>query len=274
MSGIHLITLPIGNSKDITIKAFEILKELKYIYCEDTRVFRELAKKIELDVSGKYINSFHDHSGNYKLEKIIELAKTEEIGFVSDAGSPYISDPGYPLVQAAYDNNIPVHSFSGISAVTNALELSGLAPIPYIFHGFLARDRGKIEAFAEQIKSIQGTHIFFEGLSRVKSTLSILSQELPENSFVVCREMTKSFESVYRFQGKDYKEHEDEIVEKGEFVILVEQKESSSHSSKELLKIVDQIYAKGTKPKLLAKLISEITGENTKEVYEKISLKK
>lgn len=272
MSSIKLVTVPIGNHLDITLRALEVLKNGNIIYCEDTRVFKELCKRCEISLENKSIRSFHDHSSEVQLRNIIELAKTQECLFVSDAGSPIISDPAYPLVQQALRENVKIESIGGISSVTSALELSALPPIPFHFHGFLARDSSKFNQDLELISSQYGTHIFFEGKSRVIKTLQTLSERYPDFQFTLCRELTKEFESVYRFKGKEFTTIVEEIILKGEFVILIHNshKENSRASSFELQALAKEIIDKGARPKKLAKLLALITQDNSKLIYESL----
>ena len=276
MSGIKLVTLPIGNCEDITLRAINSLKVASIVYSEDTRVFKDFCRRADISLEGKSVRSFHDHSGDKQLESIIELAKTELIIFVSDAGSPIISDPAFPLITKAIDDGINIETNGGVSAVITALELSGLAPIPFHFHGFLARDKGKFNQDLSLIGSQYGTHIYFEGKSRVLATLESIAKAYPDNDIVLARELTKEFQSLHRFKGHEFNTVKDEITFKGEFVILVNNsvKSQSAQSSAQLKEMAQEIIDKGAKPKKLAKLLAEITGENSKSIYEAISISK
>ena len=273
MSGIYLVTLPIGNNEDISLRALRTLKEIRNIYCEDTRIFKELCKHIGVDYSEKRILSYHDHSGERNTEKILGLAKLEPCIFVSDAGSPLISDPAFPLIKGAIALDIPLFTIPGVSSVITALELSGLAPIPFHFYGFLGRDKADLTNCVDLVKSSYGTHIFFEGKSRILKTLAVLSNELADFDFALGRELTKTYESMYRFKGKEFDQIKEQIVEKGEYVLLISngQKSASGGTDKALVDLANTILEKGSKPKVLAKLLSEITGKPTKEVYETLT---
>lgn len=272
MNQLLLITLPIGNNKDITYRAMEMLQKTRVIYAEDTRVLKEFLKHNGVDYSEKRIASFHDHSGETGLGQVLKTLSEESCAIVSDAGSPIISDPAYPIVRAAIDKGISIDSCSGISAVTCALELSGLMPIPFHFHGFLAREKGKIKQEFEMMKIQYGTHIFFEGKSRVLSTLDLLSQYFPEAQVCLGRELTKEYQSLYYFTGKEFEQIKSDIRLKGEFVILVENKNKNTHLAQgNLQEIADEILEKGARPKLVAKLIAEIQGKTAKEIYQLIS---
>lgn len=273
MSGLYLVTLPIGNSEDITLRAINTLEKNSVIYCEDTRVFKELCKKIKLDYSDKSIRSYHDHSSDDLKNAVVEIAKDEGCAFVSDAGSPLISDPAFPLIQTAISHDIQIYSVGGISSVLVALELSGLPATPFHFHGFLSRDKGKIQAEFEGFSQMYGTHIFFEGKSRVLSTAKLLAEFFPNEDIVIARELTKEYESVYRFKGKDFLSIKDSIELRGEFVFLIHCSEKLGlGSSKELISLADDILKSGAKPKKVAKLIAQIKGISPKAAYEQMEL--
>lgn len=270
MSGIVFVTTPIGNPKDITLKALETLQAVKIIFAEDTRVFKKLVSDLNIDVSDKQIFSFHDHSEEHHLNNLLSLAKQQQIALVSDAGSPLISDPSFPVVKAAIANDIAISSCSGISAPLVALELSGLPPQPFHFHGFPPRG-GALGSFLDEVAANYGTHIFFEGVSRVEKTLNKLAQVLPDFDVVVGRELTKSFESIYRFKASEFAKGSSEIVYKGEFVILVHNPNRENTGSKQLQQQAEKILRKGAKPKLVTNLLADILGLKRKEVYEILS---
>lgn len=267
--GLYLVTTPIGNIKDITTRAQETLDNADIIYAEDTRVLKKLLNHLGVSLEGKKITSFHDHSSEQKMMQIIEQAKNKSCAFTSDAGSPIISDPAYPLIELAYKNAVDVYSICGISSIVTALELSGLPPIPFHFHGFLARDKSKKNKDYEMIGSIYGTHIFFEGVSRIIKTVGELSDLYPEFKFCVARELTKEFESAYHFTGAEFQKGRVEITEKGEFVLLIHNhKKSEAKSSDKMTKLAVEIIEQGARPKVLSKLLSEITGQNSKNIYK------
>jgi len=270
MSGIILVTLPIGNIEDITTRALNTLKDVQYIFAEDTRVLKKLLSDLGVSYENKNINSFHDHSEDHKLNNLIKIARENTIAIVSDAGSPIISDPAFPIVQASLKEGIKLDSASGVSAVTYALELSGLAPTPFHFHGFIARESSKKNEAIDLFSSQYGTHIFFEGVSRVIKTLEELCAKFKDNDIVVARELSKDFQSVYRFKGSEFDSIKDSIVQKGEFVILINNPSKAIAKSPKLESLAQEIISKGAKPKLVAKLLGEITGDNSKDLYEKI----
>lgn len=268
MAKLILLTLPIGNIQDITDRVKEALSLGQYFASEDTRVFKELLQKLGISYQDKKIVSYHDHTQgqeDYLLKPVLE--DNLDLYVVSDAGSPVLSDPAFPLVRKALEHSIEVKSFSGISSVTTALELSGLPPIPFHFHGFVPREKGKRKEYFKNEFSIYGTHIYFEGVSRVMESLEDLKNFYPELEVVVARELTKNFETVYRFKAKDIPE----ITLKGEFVVLISQNEKKGNPqmSAEVKELAHSLIERPS-TKNLSKLLSEITGIKAKEIYNKI----
>ncbi|MGZ3790105.1 MAG: 16S rRNA (cytidine(1402)-2'-O)-methyltransferase [Bacteriovorax sp.] len=273
MSSLTLVTLPIGNSKDITLRAIETIKAGKYFYAEDTRVFRKLLETLGIDSSMKVIDSFHDHSEG-KIQMIVEKIQSGiDVFLVSDAGSPVISDPAYPLIKKMRDENIEVRTIPGVTSVITALELSGLPPHPFHFWGFISRSKNERKDFFRELESIQGTHIFFESPHRILETVGAFFEVLPHAELVITRELTKSFESIYRLNKDGLHDIQKIVVEKGEFVALfhVENLKSSPVKNGELVELVEE-YLKGKGgTKKLAKIFSKILNSETKLIYDQLN---
>lgn len=270
MIEIKLITTPIGNLDDLTLRARKALEEATYILAEDTRTTRSLFDLLQIPTVGRKFVAFHDHNQKQIEQLLSELETIGECCIVSDAGSPIISDPAYPLVKAIVEAGGIVRTIPGVSSVVAALELSALPPQPYTFHGFLGRKKSDITGKMDECASFGGTHIFFESPHRIESTLEILANELPDLELALCREITKKFETVYRFKAKDWKEIE--LTVKGEFVLLAffERSATKSSSNKELEKLA-QAYLKKKTPKNLSKLLAPIIGVSTQEAYGLLS---
>lgn len=267
-----LLTLPIGNPGDLTLRAQEILNKDGVFLSEDTRVFKDFLKRNEFPLNGKEILSFHDHNQN-EIHKYLDLIKKNiEVFIVSDAGSPIISDPAFPLVRSCLENNISLQTIPGVSSPLVALELSGLPPIPFHFHGFLPREKGKIKSFFDSLNSQNGTHLFFESPHRITSTLNILAEALPENEVAVGRELTKTFESVYRFKASEFSTMNNENwVEKGEFTIAIHVAKRSRSNSSKVIKLAQDCLDKNGHQKALSKLLAEILELDQKDVYKGLS---
>lgn len=269
MGKIILLNTPIGNLGDITHRVLDALKTGELFAVEDTRVFKELLNHLGISVSGKRILSLHDQSDPAQISKLIEMAGAHDLYVASEAGSPIISDPAYPLVLMAYEKGLKVESFSGVSSPIMALELSGLPPIPFSFHGFLPRESGKRKKIFSEAG--YGTHIFFEAPTRVEETLSELSSVRPSSDICVVRELSKKFEQVMKFKGAEWDLFKKDFMAKGEFIILFHNSEHTSTSSSDLVEIAQEILRRGSGPKSVAKLISLILDRPTKEIYSLLS---
>lgn len=275
MGKLILCSLPIGNAQDITLRALQCLKDARCLLAEDTRNFVQLLRHLEINTDNKDIDSFHDHSAA-KLQSLVQkIHRGQDIVLVSDAGSPIISDPAYPLVRACIEAGIEIESMPGVSSVVVALELSGLPPHPFHFYGFLPRDdQGKKTSF-EYTRSIKGTHLFFESPHRMEKSLELLEQMAPEADVYLGRELTKAFESNYRFKAREWREAQINI--KGEFVMAVNFSEVAPVEDKALaeLKNLAQDYTdNGGGPKKLAKVLGLLLERNPKDVYKDLLAQK
>jgi len=274
VSDLILVTMPIGNNKDLTIRAREILQSVKYIVAEDTRVLKDFCRNNAIELNTTRLESFNDHAGNNKIEKVLSWLEQDNVAFVSDAGSPIVSDPAYPLVKAILESEHNLKTTPGVSAVTTALELSGLPPSPFHFHAFIPRDNGKKDTFFEEMAGMYGTHIFFEGVSRVEKTMNHICEKFPDFEYCIARELTKSYESVHRFKGSEWESIKTDVTYKGEFVILLHNSNKANAMNSDILKMANEIIENGAHPKKLSKLLSEITQKPTKEIYQLLLNKK
>lgn len=272
MGKIILLNTPIGNLGDITPRVSEALKTGTTFAVEDTRVFKDLLNHLGISVSGKRIYSLHDQSENFQVTKLLELAEGDDLYVASEAGSPIVSDPAFPLVVGAYEKGLKVESYSGVSSPVMALELAGLPPIPFQFHGFLPRESGKRTKIFREVG--YGTHIFFEAPTRIEETVAELSSVRPEADIALVRELSKKFEQVLKFKGKNWKDIKGELVTKGEFVLLFHNPEVSAGSSGDLKELAQDILATGANPKQVAKLLGMILDRPTKEIYSEMNRQK
>ena len=189
---------------------------------EDTRPFFNLLKTHGIEAKEKKVYSFHEHSKEPRLQLAKKLMEEgEEIVFCSDAGSPLMSDPAHPLVKSVLEWGFELETIPGVSSVVAALELSGLPPYPFQFHGFLPRESQKKKKLLASIGFLGKTHVFFESPKRVNQTLEELKAELPDADVAVLREITKRYQSAYRFKAGDYEKERTAINFKGEFVLVI-----------------------------------------------------
>lgn len=217
---LYIVATPIGNLEDISLRALRILKEVDFVLCEDTRVTKRLLDKYEIKTPTM---SYFQHSKISKVNSIIELLKQgKNLALVSDAGTPGISDPGNKLIEQTLEElpELKVEPIPGPSAVIAALSISGLPTDKYIFYGFLPHKKGK-ETLLKEIINNKHTSVFYESTHRILKTLTKLQEIGLAKQVVVCRELTKKFETVYRGDiGKVFAELEKGVV-KGEFVVVV-----------------------------------------------------
>lgn len=269
-----LLGLPIGNLGDITTRSLEALKDGQVFFTEDTRNLKKLMGLYSIELGKKVIKAFHDHS---KIEDIeadfCRYIERGDVYYASEAGSPSISDPAHPLVKLALTHDVEVDLLPGVSALTGALEISGLPPNPIHFHGFFPRSEGDRQRLMEVLAMESGTIILFESPDRLSSALKSLCTFFPEGRFCVVRELTKKFQSVYRFSGEDFLNGQAPAIKcAGEVVLLfyLERKTQGRAIGNEHLQLAEQVLAQKAKPKSVAKLLASILGRNTSDIYSEL----
>lgn len=222
---LYIVSTPIGNMEDITLRAVRILGEVDTILCEDTRETKKLLQRYEIH---KPTLSYHAQSKLSKVEKIFELLEAgRDLALVSDAGTPTISDPGCMLVdqvRARFGADVEIIPVPGASAVLSALSVSGFSTSEFVFLGFLPHKKGRETLFRE-ISSSKRTVVFYESPHRMEKTLAALAEHLlPERRLQVSREITKIHEEHTRGTllevVEHFRAHPDRI--RGEFVVTVE----------------------------------------------------
>ena len=215
---LYIIATPIGNLKDFTFRAVDILQEVDHIFAEDTRTSITLMKHYNITTN---LDSYHEHNKIQKIPKIIKLLNEgKNIGLISDAGTPTISDPGYKLIRACIDEEINIIPIPGASAVTAALSASGLPSDSFFFFGFLPQKKGRKKKISF-LKSLKNTIIIFESPHRLLKTLRELHDELGERPIIVARELTKLYEEIIRGNFNSVIEFFESKKVKGEIVIII-----------------------------------------------------
>lgn len=222
MSKLFVIPTPIGNLADITLRSIEVLKSVDLILAEDTRTSSKLLKHYNVDTA---VESFHMHNEHKKLDSIINRLKDDiEIGLISDAGTPGISDPGFLLVRECVNNDVEVECLPGPTAFVPALVSSGLPCDRFSFEGFLPVKKGRTKRLKE-LSAETKTMVFYESPHRILKTLNDLSNYFDvESQISVSRELTKLYEETFRGTIKESVEHFDKNKPKGEFVIVLSPK--------------------------------------------------
>lgn len=270
MSSLILVTLPIGNAKDITVRALEALRTGSHFYAEDTRVFKKLLETLEISAADKEIDSFHDHSEG-KIPLILEKIKSgNDVYLVSDAGSPMISDPAFPIIRKVLEEKLELKTLPGVTSVVTALELAGLPPHPFHFWGFIARSVSEKKSFFQELASVKGTHIFFEAPHRIYETIEAFFDVQPDKELVVTKELTKTYETVARLTRRDLKNISSLIVDKGEFVVLFHVDENKISADAEVTELVRDYLEGRAGTKKLAKIFAKILGEDQKKIYDQL----
>jgi 16S rRNA (cytidine1402-2'-O)-methyltransferase len=219
MGKLYVVGTPIGNLKDITFRAIEILQSVNFIACEDTRRTSILLNHYKIE--GKKLLSYYEPKESVQVPKIIKLLEKEDVALVTDAGMPSISDPGYKLIRACIEKGIPVEVIPGPSAVLTALVGSGLPTDRFTFVGFLPK-KG-LNNFLEELKAYKdSTIIAFESPNRVLKSLEAIKEVYGDNTTVcIARELTKLHEEYIRGRAVEVLEELNKRGEiKGEIVIL------------------------------------------------------
>ena len=242
--GLYLISTPIGNARDITLRALDLLVAADVLYAEDTRV---TAKLLALHAINRSLQSYREHNAARVEQRILaELAAGKVVGLVSDAGTPLISDPGDRLVRAAIDAGHIVTAVPGASAVTTALSLAGLPSGRFTFAGFLSAKANERRREIASLAAIPTTLLFFESPNRLGATLADLATILGDRPAAIARELTKLHEELRRGSLSELAAHYDAAgAPRGEVVIVVgppsEQREPAQDASALDRRIIDEL---------------------------------
>ena len=271
MSGqINIVSTPIGNLKDITLRAIETLKSVDLILAEDTRIAKKLLNHFSINNT---LESFNDKNEDLKNENLIkDLKEGKNIAIISDAGTPLISDPGFKLIRSAREENIKVTPIPGCTALIAGLSASGISSDKFTFLGFLPRTKIKRRKNLRQLVHKQETLIFFESVHRIGSTIADMKDLFgQERKAVLCKEITKIYESFIGnnfMEITDYlKEHQDKL--KGEFTIIVEGNRELSIDLQKIDKILDILQSQ-ISSKDAIKICSIITGYKKSTIYKRL----
>ncbi len=264
---LYLIATPIGNLADISLRALDVLKRVEYILAEDTRHSLKLLSHYEIQ---KSLISYHQHNEETKLSRIIQDLKAgKEIALISDAGTPLISDPGFPLVRACRDEGLTVTAIPGASSLLVAITLSGFEPTPFQFIGFLPK---KADEALEELLSYPGTSICYESPERIGDTLTKLSLLDPNSKVCVARELTKRFEEVIVGSPSELLARHKASPFLGEIVLLIEgrKEETELLFSKEMLKMLVADVAASCSTKEAISKVSKQLNISKRVVYNAV----
>ncbi|MGA2515942.1 MAG: 16S rRNA (cytidine(1402)-2'-O)-methyltransferase [Thermodesulfobacteriota bacterium] len=216
---LYIVSTPIGNREDITLRALRILKEVDLIAAEDTRHTGLLLRHFGIQTP---LTSYFEGNESRKKEFILsKLTQGERVALVSDAGTPGISDPGFRLIQTAIEHQIPIVPIPGASAVIAALSVSGLPTDAFVFRGFLPHKTKKRRDLLEELAAARETLIFYESPHRISETLKDIYEVLGDRKIVLTRELTKIYEEVLRGNVSEIQLQIGERKLKGEITLVI-----------------------------------------------------
>ena len=265
MPTLYIVATPIGNLEDISRRALRVLGEVKLIAAEDTRKTRRLLSAYDIKTP---MTSYFEHNKQTKLDYILDCLKEGDIALVSEAGMPGVSDPGYELIVAASQRDIPIVPVPGPSAVTTALAVSGLPTDRFTYIGFLPHKANARRRALESVAGETGTIIALESPHRLPAALNDVLLTLGDRRIAVCRELTKLHEEVFRGTVSRALKHFTEP--RGEFTLVIEGR--GAKDKPQLTEAVEeqlhQIYLSGATAKEAIAIVAGETGLSRKELYQ------
>ena len=267
-----LAATPIGNLSDASARLIEYLGTARFIAAEDTRTLLKLARGLGVKLDAKLF-SLHEHNEAERVEQLLEIAATEDVLVVSDAGMPTVSDPGFVLVRAAIEAGIEVTVIPGPSAVLAALAVSGLPTDRFSFEGFLPRKSGERKKVFQSLLQEARTMVFFESPHRIDDSLKdALTVFGPERQATVSRELTKKFEQTVRGTIPELLEWSANPT-KGELVLVIAgntQAQVSTASMEDLLKEVEQGRSEGLSLKQSVAKVADKHSLSKSDLYQQV----
>ena len=268
--GLYIVSTPIGNLTDITLRAIDILKQSNYVFCEDTRVSKRLLDKYE--IKSKLISN-HKFNEMKNVGKIIEILKSEKIiSIISDAGTPTISDPGKIIIKECIKNNINIYPIPGPTAVTAAVSISGFSE-KYFFYGFFPQKKKDLLNDLKNLSNLNSSIVFFISPNKINKVIEHIKNFFSGRKILICREMTKFFEEYIRTNVDDLKPFQK--IPKGELTLVISENNNYLISLNESDKKNIKKMIRTSSIKDIVNLISKEKQISKKEIYNYcLSLKK
>jgi 16S rRNA (cytidine1402-2'-O)-methyltransferase len=262
---LYVISTPIGNLQDITLRAIEMLKTLKIFFVEDTREFKKLLQLLQISYEDKVIHSYASHNLKEATEKALQLlADNQSIGLATDRGTPGVSDPGALLVQKALEALYKVVPIPGVSAVTTLFSVAGLTQSQFLFLGFLPeKNKERMELF-NKVSLLQAPICFYESPERITDTLNEFFNLFPTCEVFIGREMTKQYEEYFWINKSSFEKNA--LTKKGEFTVLVK----NIPLLKQISEIDSEIALKLASEKDWSKVVGDRLGIPSKDAYNKL----
>ena len=264
-NGLYLVSTPLGNLRDITLRAIDILKKSDYILCEDTRVSKNLLDKYQ--IKSKLISN-HKFNEKKNIEKTIEYLKSGKIiSLISDAGTPSISDPGSILVNECINNQIKIFPIPGPSAVVAAVSISGFSD-KFLFCGFFPDKKQHLSNELKKFSELENTLVFFVSPKKINKIIPEIKKNFIGRKIVFCREITKMFEEFIRKNVDELELFEKEP--KGELTVVISEKKMNKNTSQKLsesdMNMIRKMINK-LSTKEITEILSQITSASKKEIY-------
>ena len=264
IKGLYIVSTPIGNLKDITLRAIDVLKNSNIILCEDTRVSKKLLSHYEIKTR---LMSNYKFNEKKNLKKIIDILNEGKIvSLISDAGTPSISDPGRILIKQCIQNNLSVIPIPGPSAVSASMSISGFSD-KFYFHGFLSDKKNLIKKEFRMFLKLECSIVFFISAKKLSKKFGLLKEYFPEREILICREITKIHEHFYRSKISEIENFQ--FNPKGEVTVIISEKYNDN--KKEILDESDKIKIKklilNTSVKDIVRIISQQKNISKSKIY-------
>ncbi|MDF1512510.1 MAG: 16S rRNA (cytidine(1402)-2'-O)-methyltransferase [Anaerolineae bacterium] len=266
MATLYVVGTPIGNLEDITMRALRTLREVSLIAAEDTRKARILLQHYGITTP---LTSYFEGNERSKITVILDALHNGDVALISEAGMPGISDPGYPLIVAAIEQDVPVCVIPGPSAHTTALVASGLPSDKFMFIGFLPRKRSERNAVLQTFSRLTTTLLFYEAPHRLKDTLVDMHHILGNRAFVMCRELTKRYEEIWRGDIEGAIAFLQDHTPRGEFTLVVAGAEASSDvwDLQDVMQALKEEMGQGLTRSQAARKVAQHSGWSRRDVY-------
>jgi 16S rRNA (cytidine1402-2'-O)-methyltransferase len=262
---LYLVSTPIGNLEDITLRALRTLGEVSLIAAEDTRHTRILLAHHEIDTQ---LISYHDHSDRERRERILQALEKGDVALVTDAGTPGLADPGYGLVREVLERGQPVEAIPGPTAAITALVLSGLPPYPFLFLGYPPRQARERYELLEAIAGLPYTLVFFEAPHRLKETLADFLEVLGNRPAAIARELTKLHQEVRRETITQALTHYQEVEPRGEFTLVIAGGKEGPASKAQVRARLEELREQDIRGSEAARIVAHETGWPRRQVYD------
>jgi 16S rRNA (cytidine1402-2'-O)-methyltransferase len=266
-AALYMVSTPIGNLEDISLRALSILRNSDCLAAEDTR---ESKKLLEAHGITREIQSIHGHSSAKQVAQLVEKIEAgESVAYISDAGTPGLCDPGAEIVQECIRRRIKVVPIPGASALTSALAVSGFLAPDFSFHGFFPRENKERRDLLEKIHCQGGRHFFFESPHRFQQTLNLIHEFFPLEKILVARELTKKFETISLGIVAEIAKELEKIESRGEYVVALEVKaqDTSLLQVSNIRNHLKELVALGANQKILTRVAMQM-GMTKNDAYD------